>query len=32
MFFSTDGQTWKPAGQPEPAMGINKVVYGAVGK
>jgi hypothetical protein len=27
MFFSADGQNWKPAGQPEPPMGINKVVY-----
>ena len=27
MFFSADGQNWKPTGQPEPPMGINKVVF-----
>jgi hypothetical protein len=28
MSYSADGQSWKPTGQPEPPMGINKVVFG----
>ena len=31
MSYSADGQTWKPAGQPEPPMGVNKVVFGIPG-
>jgi hypothetical protein len=28
MSFSPDGKTWQSAGQPQPEMGVNKVVFG----
>ncbi len=31
MSYSPDGQTWRPAGQPEPAMGVNKVIFAVPG-